>query len=342
MYFDKEKIQNLPKGKKIKFVNSLSGFKGAFLLGTKGTNNIPNTAIFTSIVHISSAPPMIGVMFRPQTEEHQSLKNVKDSQEFTLNMISSDFAENAHYTSANFDKNTSEFEKCGLTPQYFKNFESPFVKESKLKIGLKLNSIVDIPVNKMKLVIGEIQELEISEEAIHDDGQLHLDKIDAICATGLNLYSKTLELNQFPYARVTEIPDLIKRPDQVAYDKKSKKYSAGLMAYGTNISAPAIEVQNMQTWKKTSVHKFNKSFQNKVGLIKDQYSELVKEFKENEKLYSAKISFEPVIGETYHLYNNQNGESFISLIDPNDWNKEYLGSYKLNHDHCWERISQKM
>ncbi len=338
MYYNQNDIEGFDKGFKIKFVNSLTGFKGAYLLGTIGSNDVLNVGIFTSLVHISSAPPSIGVMFRPQTDDHQSLQNIKDSGEFTLNLVSEDFIENAHYTSANFSKEDSEFDKCGLSPMFFKGLKAPFVKESKLKIGLKLNSIVDIPLNGMQLVIGDVQELEINDEAVGDDGQLHLTKIDAVCATGLNLYSKTEELKQYPYARVSDVPDLQKRPDQVAYDKETKKYSAGLMAYGTNISAPAIEVQNMQTWKKTSVHKFNKSFQNKVDIIKDQYSELVKEFQENEKLYSAKVSFEPVIGEIYHMYLNNKGESFISLIDPNDWNKEYLGSYKLNHDHCWEKV----
>ena len=338
MYFNKTDILKLEKGNKIKFVNSLSGFKGAYLLGTKSNNGINNLGMFTSLVHISSMPPAIGVLFRPQTDEHQSLKNIKESKEFTLNMVSASFVENAHYTSANFPEDVSEFTECGLTTQFFKGFKAPFVKESKLKIGLSLNSIVDIPLNGMQLVIGDVSHVEVDDSAIGSDGQLHLKEINALCATGLNLYSETTELKQYPYARPDDIPDLIKRPEQVVFDKKSKKYSAGLMPYATNVSAPAIEVQNMQTWKKSSVHKFNKSFKNKVDIIKDQYAELVKEFKENDKLYNAKISFEPVIGEIYHLYLNKKGDSFISLIDPEDWNNEFLGSYKLNHDHCWEKV----
>jgi hypothetical protein len=41
--------------------------------------------------------------------------------------------------------------------------------------------------------------------------------------------------------------------------------------------------------------------------------------------YSAKFSFEPVIGEIYHLYRDAEGINFLSLIGPNEWNKGILG-----------------
>jgi hypothetical protein len=53
----------------------------------------------------------------------------------------------------------------------------------------------------------------------------------------------------------------------------------------------------------------------------------MEEFEWNELVYSAKFSFEPVIGEIYHLYRDAEGINFLSLIGPNEWNKEHIGTF---------------
>ena len=54
---------------------------------------------------------------------------------------------NAHYTSAKFDKEESEFEECHLTEEYLDGFTAPFVKESRLKIGMKFEESIPIEIN---------------------------------------------------------------------------------------------------------------------------------------------------------------------------------------------------
>ena len=51
--------------------------------------------------------------------------------------------------------------------------------------------------------------------------------------------------------------------------------------------------------------------------------------------YNSKFSFEPVIGEIYHLYRDAQGFDFLSLIAPQEWNKEHIGTFKLNSDKKW-------
>jgi hypothetical protein len=55
-------------------------------------------------------------------------------------------------------------------------------------------------------------------------------------------------------------------------------------------------------------------------------------------VYKAKFSFEPVIGKIYHLYYGADGNIFLSLIDPKEWNREHIGSFKYNHDNKWIKI----
>jgi hypothetical protein len=56
-------------------------------------------------------------------------------------------------------------------------------------------------------------------------------------------------------------------------------------------------------------------------------------------VWESKISFEPIIGGKYHLYNFD-GEKTLSLIAPNEWNKSnyFLGSFILNYDNKWIKV----
>jgi len=51
--------------------------------------------------------------------------------------------------------------------------------------------------------------------------------------------------------------------------------------------------------------------------------------------YYSNYTFEPVIGEIYHLYQRNNGEYFLSLISPSEWNRKHIVTVTLNSEHKW-------
>ncbi len=65
---------------------------------------------------------------------------------------------------------------------------------------------------------------------------------------------------------------------------------------------------------------------------------MIQEFEYNKLIFNAKFSFEPIIGEVYHLYQRENNESFLSLISPEQCNFKSMGSFYLNADQIWEKI----
>ena len=123
-------------------------------------------------------------------------------------------------------------------------------------------------------------------------------------------------------------------PDNVVFSDE-KGYNASLLSYPTNVGAPVIHIDNLVSWKSRGISTVNKQFENKFNELKVQYDNLMKEFENNELVYNANFSFEPVIGETYHLYRSDDGSNFLSLISPAEWNKEHLGTYQLNSDKKW-------
>lgn len=124
------------------------------------------------------------------------------------------------------------------------------------------------------------------------------------------------------------------RPDNVVYSDKNG-YNASSLTYATNVGAPVIRIDDVVAWKSRGINNVNKQLENKFNELKIQYENLIKEYEWNELVYSAKFSFEPVVGEIYHLYRGDAGVNFLSLISPQEWNKEHLGTFKLNSDKKW-------
>jgi hypothetical protein len=123
-------------------------------------------------------------------------------------------------------------------------------------------------------------------------------------------------------------------PDNVVFTDE-KGYNASLLSYPTNVGAPVIHIDNLVSWKSRGISNVNKQFESKFNELKLQYESLMKEFELNEMVYNSNFSFEPVIGEIYHLYRGEDGINFLSLISPAEWNKEHLGTFQLNSDKKW-------
>lgn len=200
-YFSKEDIINLPGIERMHLINSCGGIKSGNLIGTVSTSGISNLAVFNSVIHLGSNPPMLSFMLRPTTVERHSYDNFKERSYFTVNHIHNDFVDKAHQTSAKYEENVSEFEKVGLTEEYIQNFKVPFVKESKIKIGCKYINEYLIKENDCRLIIGEIQLISFENGLQDRDGFLDLAKANSAGIIGLDGYVKTQLIERYEYAR---------------------------------------------------------------------------------------------------------------------------------------------
>ncbi|MEO6177071.1 MAG: DUF2452 domain-containing protein [Flavobacterium circumlabens] len=130
------------------------------------------------------------------------------------------------------------------------------------------------------------------------------------------------------------------KPDNIVFSEEHG-YNASLLPYATSVGAPVIKADDLAGWKSMGIHKVNKEFESKFNELKAQYQNLIEEFQWNELLYNARFSFEPIVGEIYHLYKDNNGVNFLSLIAPEEWNKEHVGTFRLNSDKKWVLINHR-
>lgn len=206
MIYTKADIEKLDRITRLKTINSVTGIKPANLIGTINNQGRTNLAIFSSVVHLGSNPPLLGFISRPRTTEvRHTFNNIKQSGKYTINHIHPEFIKNAHYTSAKFDTEISEFKRCGLTEEYYNNFQAPFVKESTFKIGMLFKEAIDIKINGTVLVIGEIEHLIIPDTAMVNN-DIDLEATNSVGISGLNSYYALNKIEKHPYVRVNEVP----------------------------------------------------------------------------------------------------------------------------------------
>lgn len=201
---DIQQMEHIPR---LNLINSITGIKPANLIGTQDSSGMQNLAIFSSVVHLGSNPPLIGFVMRPTGDvPRHTYDNLKSTGVYTINHVTVDKLENAHYTSAKFQKEESEFEKCGFTPELLGDFKAPFVQESHVKMGLEFVEQIEIKHNNTLMIIGEIKLLSVPQNALSDENYLNLEQAQSAGISGLNSYYSFNHEASFEYARPENNP----------------------------------------------------------------------------------------------------------------------------------------
>lgn len=201
IYFNTNDFENFHHLYRINLINSCSGYKSANLIGTKSSKGVSNVAIFSSVTHIGSNPPLLGFFLRPTTVIRNTYENIKETGYFTINHIEASFIEEAHHTSAKYDKSISEFDMTNLESEFKNDFFAPFVKQSPIQLAMSYVEEYAIKANDTILVIGKIEELFIKDGLLQDDGFIDLSSGNVASINGLDGYTIPKLSTRQPYQR---------------------------------------------------------------------------------------------------------------------------------------------
>jgi hypothetical protein len=128
-----------------------------------------------------------------------------------------------------------------------------------------------------------------------------------------------------------------KYSDHIVYNEDLQKFDANLKPYPTSVGSQGFEPIKVD--KSTSVNA-NNFFQGRLNELKAEYKKLVEEYNWTKLVYEADYSFQPIVGHDYHLYEREDKSLWLSLIAPDEWDKPYVGSFKLLTNGKWERITK--
>jgi len=206
IHYSRTDIDQMDKIFRLNLINSCTGFKSANLLGTKSLNGVSNVAVFSSITHLGSNPPLIGFILRPTTVPRDTYRNIKDTGVFTVNHIYSDIIKDAHHTSAKYPDEVSEFTKTDLEEEFLDDFPAPFVMGAKIRLGCRFLNAYEIKENDTLLLVSGIEHVFIADQDIQQqDGWLKLENANTVAINGLDGYATTSLLDRYAYARPKKV-----------------------------------------------------------------------------------------------------------------------------------------
>lgn len=194
-------LTGLDKAYRTALINCLSGAKSANLIATRSEEGQENLALFSSVIHLGANPALLGFIMRPVHAERHTYLYAKQTGVFTVNAVSVAFQERAHQASARYAKSVSEFDACGLTPEYLGGFAAPYVKESPLRMACELTDDIEIKTNGTRLLVGRITAIHLGDGLLRDDGSLDLAKAGIAAITGLDTWHPLVEGERFAYAK---------------------------------------------------------------------------------------------------------------------------------------------
>lgn len=170
-------------------------------VSTCGVNGINNLAPFSFFNCFGVDPPMVG--FTPAyksiaqengqviREPKDTLRNVLDTKEFVVNIVSRNLAEQMNQSSAEYPKDVSEFDAVGLTPASSTLIKAPRVAEA--YINLECTLIQYIQHGNNNLVLGEIICMHIDDQVIDNRGHIKSDVLQAVGRMAGGWYTTTTD-----------------------------------------------------------------------------------------------------------------------------------------------------
>jgi hypothetical protein len=122
--------------------------------------------------------------------------------------------------------------------------------------------------------------------------------------------------------------------ESTAVPELSSLPSRAFLPYPASTLSPPIVPLDLTSFKSRGVSEVERDLRQKLTEIREDYLRAIDHFNWNKLVYEAEIRFEPVVGETYHLYD-MGGRRALSMIGPEQWPHRHLATVRLNYDRQW-------
>ncbi len=172
-------------------------------VSTRSASGQPNLAPFSFFNCVCVDPPLLA--FAPglrapkeadaaRGEPKDTLRNVRETQEFVVNVVPYELPEAMNVTSGEYDRSVNEFELAKLTPLASQLVRPPRVAESPVSFECKLHRILDFSSapTSSSLVIGEVIAIHV-DDAHMKNGRIDGDSLGLIGRMGGMQYTRTTD-----------------------------------------------------------------------------------------------------------------------------------------------------
>ena len=138
--------------------------------------------------------------------------------------------------------------------------------------------------------------------------------------------------------------------DKIDLDELKEKTTEnpGLISFPHSVGGAIVKPEDKGKITGRAISAMKEQTEMQLQQLYDQMQVLVKQANEiksrvhiSEKIYLSQMSFEPIIGQTYYLYQKKDNSYTLSMIAPHEWGKRlpfksFEAAVKLLSDHTWE------
>lgn len=190
-------------------------------ISTISASGVANIAPFSYFNAVADHPPI--VIFapngpRPGGGHKDTLANILATNEFVVNMVTSELCERMNLTSAHFGPEIDEFAMAGLTPAPCRVVKPPRLLESPVNLECRFLHALRLPTTKPPMennvVFGQVVGIHIADELIVD-GMIDMQR-----------YAPVARLGYMDYTRVDNVFAL-DRPDVAPTELLAEMFKSG-------------------------------------------------------------------------------------------------------------------
>jgi flavin reductase (DIM6/NTAB) family NADH-FMN oxidoreductase RutF len=172
-------------------------------VSTVGASGQPNLAPFSFFNCVCVDPPLLAFapgLRPPKTpgaahgEAKDTLRNVRETREFVVSIVTYELAEAMNLTSGEYDASVNEFELAQIATAPSQVVKVPRVAASPVSFECRLYQILDFSSSPKSgsLVIGEIVSIHV-DDANMKDGKVDRNSLDLIGRMGGIQYTRTTQ-----------------------------------------------------------------------------------------------------------------------------------------------------
>ena len=122
----------------------------------------------------------------------------------------------------------------------------------------------------------------------------------------------------------------------------------GLVAFPHSVGGAVIKPEDQGKIKGRSVSAMRQQTERQMQQLYEQAQTLARQARYiqhrvevSERIYTAQMSFDPIIGHTYYFYERTDGTDVLSMVSPREWGRRmpfarYVAEVTLLSDHTWE------
>jgi flavin reductase (DIM6/NTAB) family NADH-FMN oxidoreductase RutF len=166
-------------------------------VSTVDRNNVRNLAPFSFFTVASSNPPVVVFCSSVPANDRavkDTLRNVIETREFVVNIVSEDFVEQMNRCSATVPPEVDEFALSGLTPVASELVKPARVAESHVHMECRLLQVLTVSEKPIggNLVLGEVLRFHVAEDVV-SNFQVDPEKLRAIGRMAGASYCRTTD-----------------------------------------------------------------------------------------------------------------------------------------------------